>query len=127
MHAPFRPNRSARSALLAERAHAMRLAPTPSEHRLWVFALRRRGLGVEFRRQVVIANRFIVDFFAPKLRLVVEVDGRACHERRRAADERRDRKLARLGYRVLRLDADLVERNLPEAIARVRAVLAAQS
>ena len=107
-----RPNRYARSALLAERAHAMRQSRTASEQRLWQLALRKRGLGVEFRRQVVIAN-FIVDFLAPEFKLVVEVDGRACHARRRSADERRDRKLARLGYRVLRLDAGLVERNLP--------------
>jgi very-short-patch-repair endonuclease len=87
--------------------------------------LRRRGLGVEFQRQVVIGNQFIVDFLAPAFKLVVEADGRACHSRRRAADERRDRKLARLGYRVLRLDAHLVERNLPEAIALIRVALTA--
>jgi very-short-patch-repair endonuclease len=59
-----------------------------------------------FRRQVVIGEKFIVDFVAPRETLVVEVDGRAYHERRHAADARRDRKLARLGYRVLRLDTD---------------------
>ena len=56
-----RPHRSARSTLLAERAHAMRVCPTDTEQKLWR-VLRRRGLGVEFRRQVVIAERFIVDF-----------------------------------------------------------------
>ena len=120
----FRPHRSARSTLLAERAHANRLTPTDSEQLLWQRALRCRGLGVEFRRQVVLAERWIVDFLAPRQRLVVEVDGRAYHRRRRAADARRDRKLARLGYRVLRLDAELVERNLPEAVSRIRAALA---
>jgi very-short-patch-repair endonuclease len=119
-----RPNHSARSALLAERAHAMRQCPTRSEQRLWQLALRRRGLGVEFRRQVVLANQFIVDFLAPAFKLVVEVDGRGYHARRRGADERRDRKLTRLGYRVLWLDADLVEHNLLDAISRVRAALA---
>ena len=118
-----RPNHCTRSALLAERAHAMRQSPTASEQRLWVLALRKRGLGVEFRRQVVIAN-FIVDFLAPEFKLVVEVDGHACHERRRSADEHRDRKLARLGYRVLRIDAELVESDLPEAVARIRTALA---
>jgi hypothetical protein len=51
-----RPNRSARSTLLAERAHAMRQCPTWSEQVLWERVLRRRGLGVEFRRQVVIGR-----------------------------------------------------------------------
>jgi very-short-patch-repair endonuclease len=46
------------------------------------------------------------------------VDG-GCHARRKAADARRDRVLTRLGYRVLRLDAALVIRNLPLAVAQV--------
>jgi very-short-patch-repair endonuclease len=42
-------------------------------------------LGVSFRRQVPLGNRFIVDFLAPVARLVVEVDG-GYHARRREAD-----------------------------------------
>lgn len=120
----IRPNRSARSTLLAERAHTNRLTPTDSEQLLWQRVLRCRGMGVEFRRQVVIGEKFIVDFVAPRQKLVVEVDGRGYHQRRRAADARRDRKLARLGYRVLRLDADLVTYHLAEAVARIAAALA---
>ena len=94
---------------------------TPSEARLWA-AINARQLGVQFRRQVVVGNRFIVDFLAAEASLVVEVDG-LCHQRRRAADERRDRKLQRLGYRVLRLEASLVMEQLPVAVARVREAL----
>jgi very-short-patch-repair endonuclease len=117
-----RPNRSARSTLLSERAHAMRQSPTWSEQLLWECALRRRGLGVEFRRQVVIADRYIVDFLAPASKLVVEIDG-PYHQRMQNADARRERKLARLGYRVLRLEAELVVHNLPCAVARIREAL----
>jgi len=53
---------------------------------------------------------------------VIEVDGDA-HRGRGAAHARRDGKLAKLGYRVLRLEADLVECSLPEALERVRAAL----
>jgi very-short-patch-repair endonuclease len=63
-----------------------------------------------------------VDFVARAEKLVVEVDGK-WHAQRRRADARRDRVLARLGYRVLRLEAELVMRNLPEAVARIRAAL----
>jgi very-short-patch-repair endonuclease len=83
----------------------MRQAPSEPERVLWA-ALRASHLGVRFRRQVVIAGG-IVDFFAPAARLVVEVDG-ALHARRRGADRRRDRRLAQLGLRVLRLEAALV-------------------
>jgi very-short-patch-repair endonuclease len=64
-------------------------------------------------------SRFIGDFVAPALKLIVEIDGSA-HVHRRRADGRRDEKLGRLGYRVLRLDAELVVHDLPAAVARVR-------
>jgi very-short-patch-repair endonuclease len=52
----------------------------------------------------------------------VEVDGN-CHVQRRAADARRDAALGALGYRVLRLEAEFVMRDLPGAVALVRAAL----
>ena len=74
-----------------------------------------------FRRQVVI-GRVIVDFVAPRARLIVEVDG-GNHSARESADARRDRKLARMGYRVLRLDADLVRRDVHAAVEQIRTAL----
>jgi very-short-patch-repair endonuclease len=79
-------------------------------------------LGVAFRRQVVLGNRFIVDFLAPRVRLVVEVDG-GYHAQRVAGDARRDSKLGSLGYRVLRLPAALVMNDLRSAVELVRAAL----
>lgn len=103
----------------------MRVEATPSEALLWS-RLKGWQLGVAFRRQVVLGEAegklFVVDFLAPQARLVVEVDGGA-HTRRAERDERRDRALARLGYRVLRLPAELVERHLEEAVAMVREAL----
>ena len=51
-------------------------------------------------------------------KLTVEVDG-GIHSSRRTRDGRRDRVLRRLGYRVLRIDAELVRGNIAEAVARV--------
>jgi very-short-patch-repair endonuclease len=110
-----------RQALLEERAHSMRHQPTPSEAKLWE-ALRGGRLGVHFKRQVRIGG-FIADFLAPAAKLIVEVDG-GSHVGRSAADERRDRKLARLGYRVVRVDAGVVLRSLPLAVEQVCAGLA---
>ena len=70
---------------------------TPSEARFWS-ALKARQLGAQFRREVPLAGRYIVDFCATSLHLVVEVDG-ACHASRRQADARRDAELRTLGYR----------------------------
>jgi len=62
------------------------------------------------------------DFLAPRANLMVEVDG-PCHLQRRTTDSRRDRKLARLGYRVLRLQARLVLEQLPVAPQCIRRAL----
>jgi very-short-patch-repair endonuclease len=98
-----------------------RQALTPSEARLWS-ALRARQLGVQFRREVPLAGRYIVDFCAPSVRLVIEVDG-GYHELRRRADARRDAVLCGLGYRVLRVEAGLVMRDLAAVVALVREAL----
>lgn len=111
-----------RAATLAQYAHEHRAVPTPSEERLWR-ALRACQLGPRFWRQVVLSG-FILDFLAPAARVVVEVDG-GYHARRRRADARRDEKLRRAGCRVLRLEAELVMKDLPAALERIAAALAA--
>jgi very-short-patch-repair endonuclease len=105
---------------LAAHAHRMRHAPSEPERLLWQ-ALRASQLGTPVRRQVVVQG-YIVDFFAPAARLVVEVDG-AQHSRQRGADRRRDRALEAAGLRVLRLPAALVVANLAAALDRVAAAL----
>ena len=106
-----------RSEMLQARAHGFRSAPAFSELVLFE-ALRGKRLGVAFKRQVVI-DRYIVDLLAPAVKLIVEVDGKY-HALRRPADERRDRQLQRLGYRVLRLSDEMVVRRLPEALRLIR-------
>jgi hypothetical protein len=64
--------RQARSNLLVSRARSMRQSPTASEEALWQ-ALRVGALGVAFKRQVPLGERYIADFYAPSVRLVVEV------------------------------------------------------
>jgi len=109
-------------ALLGERAHFLRHNLTENERILWR-RISGKQLGVAFKRQVPV-DRYILDFLAPAAKLAVEVDDRS-HELKRTADARRDRVLVRLGYRVLRLDAALVRRNVAEAVALIGAALCA--
>ncbi len=104
-------------ALLAGRAQFMRHNPTDTERALW-FHQSGKKLGVAFKRQVVV-DRFVVDYLAPSVRLIAEVDGKY-RSHRVSADARRDRVLQRMGYRVLRLDAELVRCNLQDAVACIR-------
>jgi very-short-patch-repair endonuclease len=102
-------------------ARQHRCCPTESEARLWS-ALKARQLGVSFRRQVPVAGHFIADFCALAIKLIVEVDG-AIHARKRGSDARRDLKLRRAGFRVVRVGAALVLSSLPAAVAQIRAAL----
>ena len=99
----------------------MRAAPTASEGALWRL-LRAQQLGVRFRRQAPVGLRYIADFLAPSARLIVEVDG-GSHSGRAHVDARRDRALLRLGYRVLRLSAQLVMERPDVAVAWIREAL----
>ena len=112
---------TARKYVLASYASANRRSPSEPEVALWR-QLAGGQVGVAFRRQVVVGNA-IADFFAPSLRLVVEVDGTQ-HRLRRNADARRDRDLGRRGCHVLRIEAKVVMRNLPVAAALVREAVA---
>lgn len=113
--------RLTRHNLLTSRARSMLHSPTPSEAALWQ-ALRGGVAGVAFKRQVVLGGRYIADFFAPSVRLVVEVDG-GVHRGRRAADRRRAEWLRRRGYRVVRVAAALVLRAPELAVAVICGVL----
>ena len=88
-------------AITYRRARQFRRQLTPAEARLWT-ALRRRFLGVRFRRQHPIGP-YILDFYCPEQRLAVEVDG-LIHDAdgQIAHDERRTAWLTRQGVRVIR-------------------------
>jgi very-short-patch-repair endonuclease len=103
---------------LVTRAREMRRKPTISEAILWE-RLRRRELGVRFRRQHPLGD-VILDFYAPSVRLAVEVDGSA-HDAER--DARRDAWLARRGVRVVRVQAWMVERHISVVLEVIRAAL----
>jgi very-short-patch-repair endonuclease len=85
-------------------ARRLRLRMTDAEHRLW-FRLRRKQLHeLQFYRQKPLGD-YIVDFYAPAVSLVVEVDGGQHHEDEAIlSDIRRTGALRDMGLHVLRFD-----------------------
>ena len=81
-----------------QRAKDMRRSANPAERVLW-HGLRRRCLGVRFRRQFP-PGLYILDFYCHAAGLVIEVDG-ATHSAP-GADSRRDDWLAKRGLTILR-------------------------
>lgn len=90
---------------LKHNARRLRKNMTDSEQVLWSRLRGKQLLGVQFYRQKPI-EYYIVDFFAPKTKLIVEIDGSqhmgSDHSRK---DRRRDAYLANLGLRVLRFNS----------------------
>ena len=82
------------------RAKELRQNPTPAEAKLWMYLRAHRNVDVHFRRQHAIGN-YIVDFYAPSQKLVIEVDG-SQHIEQEEYDRERSVFLEAKGYRVLR-------------------------
>lgn len=59
-------------------AKELRKMETEAEKLLWNRLSKNQVLGLQFRRQHPI-NRFIADFYCPKIKLIIEVDG-SIHE-----------------------------------------------
>ena len=77
---------------------------TDAEQHLW-FRLRNKQLGgVHFYRQKPLLS-FIVDFYCPRAKLVIELDGAQHLEaEHQIKDAARDEELNKLGIKVLRFD-----------------------
>jgi len=106
---------------LTRRARQLRQSLTRSEAALWA-ELRKGKLGERFRSQHVLAP-FIVDFYCPSLRLVIEVDGDV-HEGREDADARRDRILMeRYDVTILRFKNDEVLSETGKVLERIRCAI----
>ena len=85
---------------------------------LWQ-ALRRRPAGLRFRRQHPAGN-YVLDFFCPARRLVIEVDGEV-HNRSNQSrhDAERDRWLSQQGTRILRIPARHVLSDLDAVVRHI--------
>ncbi len=93
---------------LVARAKEMRKNPTIAERKLWGYL---RSFPVKFWRQRPIDN-FIVDFYCPKLKLVIEVDGDSHFtDSGLIYDQERTRVLEGYGLRVIRFTNDEVLQN----------------
>ena len=101
---------------LKNSARYLRKNMTESERELWSRLRGKKLLGVQFYRQKPIGD-FIVDFFAPKAKLVVEVDGsQHAEEDNRRRDKQRDEYLASHGIRVLRFNSREVLNNTDSVV-----------
>jgi len=94
--------------------------PTPAEDLLWQ-KLRRKALGVQFRRQHPILI-FYADFYCSTAGLIVELDG-PIHDASAERDALRTEMLEALGYHVIRFNNLELFRNPNAVVLKIRDAL----
>jgi very-short-patch-repair endonuclease len=108
---------------LAARA-PVAVTPTHAEIRLWSRLRRKQLRGFRFRRQHPI-GRYVVDFFCPEAKLIVEVDGGQPSQS--ARDAVRTQWLQERDYRVLRFWDNDVLANTDGVVASILETLGRSS
>lgn len=87
---------------LKKRSRELRSSMTDAEVALWSRLRRKQLFELQFYRQKPLGN-FIVDFYCPSARLVIEIDGGQHYtEAGEASDSRRDAYLRSISLSVLR-------------------------
>lgn len=106
---------------MRNQASQLRRGPTDAESRLWQYLRAHRLKKVHFRRQYAIGE-YIVDFCAPRKKLVIELDGNP-HLLDKENDEKRNSFLSMRGYRVLRFWNHEVLKNLDHVLQIIASAL----
>ena len=109
-------------AQLKDWAKEMRSNPTEAESILRDY-VRAKNLGHKFLFQYII-GQFIVDFFCPDYRLIIEVDGEYHSEPlQEYDDELRTQMLEELGYKVIRFSNERVLYDIDNVVNEIRSLL----
>jgi len=101
---------------IKHQAIRLRKESTPAERKLWP-RIRNDQLEVTFRRQHAIGN-YIPDFYSPKAKLIIELDG-SQHLEQKDYDEKRTKYLESLGYKVIRFWNNDVMKNMDGVILTI--------
>jgi very-short-patch-repair endonuclease len=102
-------------------ARRLRLNLTPAEQKLWQALSKRQLNGMKFRCQHPVGP-FIVDFYCPEHRLVIELDG-SIHDQQVEQDIARTAQLNQFGYRVIRFRNETVITNLEQVLQKIAAAI----
>lgn len=89
---------------------------TPQELLLWKY-LRRKNFNYKFKRQHSIGN-FIVDFYCPTKKLIIEIDG-GQHLDNQEADQERTWYFESLGLKVIRFWNNEVNKNITGVMMKI--------
>jgi very-short-patch-repair endonuclease len=100
-------------------SRTIRKNATDAEKHLWARLRGKQLKGYQFYRQKVL-GRYVVDFYCPKARMVIELDGGQHYEEAgREKDRGRDEIMKKLGLIVLRFSDREVLENTKAVIEKI--------
>ena len=100
-------------------ARELRKNMTDAERHLWSRIRRKQLKNFQFYRQKNIGD-YIVDFYCPAAKLIIEVDGGHHYAGKNIQkDKERDKYLGSLGFRVLRFSDRDVFKNMEGVLQRI--------
>jgi very-short-patch-repair endonuclease len=92
---------------LKKYAKELRKKSTISEVILWDELKNKKFYGYKFNRQKILLNKYIVDFYCPKIKLIIEIDGKT-HENKYMYDKKREEEIKSKNYNIIRFrDIDI--------------------
>lgn len=98
----------------------LRKNSTPEEDKLWEY-LRNKKLGQKFKRQYSISG-YIVDFYCPGKRLVIEIDG-GQHIQNKEYDKNRTKLFNDLDIKVIRFWNSEIEKDIDTVLNKISPLL----
>ncbi len=100
-----------------ETARKLRVAMTYTESLLWDKLKNKKLNGHRFRKQHPV-YRYIFDFYCPKARLAIEIDG-AVHKERKEYDEYRDELMKSLDIETLRVKDTEIKNDINDVLMKI--------
>ena len=100
-----------------EKADELRRNMTLAEDIIWDKLIARK-CDFKIKPQVLIAG-YIVDFYCPSRKLIIEIDGES-HTNKKEYDKKRDNNLSKFGFKTIRFSNEMVFNELERVISLIK-------
>ncbi|MEN8154880.1 MAG: endonuclease domain-containing protein [Acidobacteriota bacterium] len=108
---------------LLEQVRILRKNQTEAENIFWELVRNKKFMRLKFRRQHQIGT-YIVDFYCPSKRLIIEIDGKIhLNSGQREKDISRDQYLTELGNRILRFTNEQIYNEIGGVFHKIHKVV----
>lgn len=106
---------------LLKLAKSLRLDSTPAEEALWQSLRNKQFCKLKFRRQHPL-YKYIIDFYCPKLKLIIEIDG-PIHQFQLSYDQVRDNFFKQKGYTIIRFSNAEVLYSITKVLNKIEGII----